>query len=125
VTHLPVGITVAGILIDFSLVQTSARASSTDGVTLGIGVFEEETVAQVQTPAVNMHDDWMWWQWIGAPGAATGSQVSTFEAIGGPIHVRAKRRVEELGSNLWCVPQASGTTTYDMRIRTSALMLMP
>jgi hypothetical protein len=121
----PPGVTVGGVLLDFNLVQTSARSSSTDGVTVGIIVTNEGTAAEVPRPTTDAHADWMWWQFIGAPGAAAGANESTFRAIGGPIRIRARRRMDELGMHLWMVVQPSGLTTYDWSHHSSTVLLMP
>ena len=124
-THLPVGSTIGGIMLDFGMVQLDTRASSTDGVALGIICVDEDTVAEVARPLPNEHSDWMWYQWLPAPGPAAGAQFSTAAALGGPIRIRSQRKCEELGSHLYLVAQTDGLTTYDFHVFTSTLVLLP
>jgi len=125
ITANPPGVTVGGILLDMGIVQTASRAASTDGIKIGIICVNEATAAEVARPVADAHADWMWYQWIPAPGAATGAQNSTFVSLGGPIHIRSRRRMDELGMNLFFVAQLVGTTTYDMTLETSTLLLLP
>ena len=67
----------------------------------------------------------MWWQFVGASQAASGAGYSTFDVLGGPIRVRSKRRMDEVGMRLWLVAQSSGTTTWDLQLSASTLLLMP
>lgn len=124
-TNAPPGSTVGGIMLDFVLVQTNARAASEDHVTLGIIVTNEVTAAEVPRPDTEPHADWLWWQQLPAPGAAAGASYSTAQVLGGPIRIRAKRRIQELGQHLWLVAVPTGLTTYSMTTATSTLMLMP
>jgi hypothetical protein len=121
----PPGVTVGGVLLDLSVVQTSARASSTDDLKFGIIVASEATAAQVPVPSAEPHADWMWYQSIPAPGAASGASFSTAQVLGGPIRIRARRRMDELGMHLWFAADSNGLTTYDMLISTSVLLIMP
>jgi len=121
----PPGVTVGGVLLDLSVVQTSARSSSTDGLAWGIIVTNEPTQAEVPRPIGEPHADWMAFGFIGAPGAATGANDTTFRSLGGPIRVASRRRMDELGMHLWLVFQLSGLTTYDLIYRSSTLLLMP
>ena len=124
-TNAPPGVTIGGVMLDYGVVQTSTRVSSTDGLNIGLIVTNEDVPAQVPTPAVDIHADWMWWQWLPAPGSASGASSSTFNSLGGPLRLKSRRRMQELGQRLWLVWQADGTTTYDVRFRTSTLLLMP
>jgi len=121
------GWTVGGVLLDFNLVQTSTRSSSDDGVTLGLIVASEETAAEVPLPndPQGAYADWIWRTFIGSPGAASGSSISTFQALGGPVRAKAMRRMDEVGMNLYLVAQSIGLTTYSLPYQSSALMIMP
>jgi hypothetical protein len=121
----PPGVTVGGILLDFTAVQTVSRASSTDSIQIGILVDSETTAAQVSRPATDKHSDWLWWQQIAIPGAAAGDSYSTANTIGGPIRIRSRRRMDEIGMRLWFVTELTGTTNVDLTVRTSVLLLMP
>jgi hypothetical protein len=121
----PPGVTVGGILLDLSVVQTAARASSTDGVTFGIIVTSEATSTEVPVPGNEQHADWLWYQFLAAPGAASGANYSTASVLGGPIRIRSRRRMDELGMHLWLASNLTGTTTYDLRLVTSTLLIMP
>ena len=121
----PPGVTVGGVLLDFVLTQTAARAAAGDGVYIGLIVTSEGTAGEVERPLTDLHADWMWWQFIGASQAASGAGYSTFDALGGPIRIRSKRRMDEVGMRLWLVAQSSGTTTWDLQLSASTLLLMP
>jgi hypothetical protein len=124
-TNAPPGVTIGGVLLDLSVVQTNARASSTDDLKFGIIVASESTAAQVPVPSAEPHADWMWYQSIPAPGAAAGASFSTAQALGGPIRIRARRRMDELGMRLWFVADSNGLTAYDLLVSTSVLLIMP
>ena len=121
----PPGVTVGGVLLDLSVVQTSARSSSTDGFMLGILVSTETTVSELPSPVGDPHADWMWYQYFAAPGAASGAQYSTASVQAGPIRIRARRRMDELGMHLYIVTALRGLTTYDLRLETSTLLILP
>ena len=121
----PPGVTVGGVLLDLSVVQTSARSSSTDGFMLGILVSTETTVSELPSPVGDPHADWMWYQYFAAPGAASGAQYSTASVQSGPIRIRARRRMDELGMHLYIVTALRGLTTYDLRLETSTLLILP
>jgi len=121
----PPGTTIGGILLDFTLVQTSTRASSSDRVVIGIIVTSEDTPAEVPRPLGDAHADWMWYQQLGAPGSASGASYSTMSVMGGPIRIRSRRRMDELGMHLWLVSESAGTTTYDLTAEVSVLLILP
>jgi len=122
--NLP-GITVGGVLLDLVFTQTNARATSDDGTMVGIIVAQEPTAAEVPRPDTERHADWMWYQWVPAPGAAAGASFSTFSSIGGPIRIRSRRKMQEVGERLWLVLQPVGLTTVDVTVSASTLLLMP
>jgi len=89
------------------------------------GIIEIATAAEVARPVAEPHADWMWYQSIPAPGAAAGASFSTAQALGGPIRIRARRRMDELGMRLWFVADSNGLTAYDLLVSTSVLLIMP
>jgi len=121
---LPLGTTIRGILLDFGMEVTTA-GDTTSGITLGVIALDQNVSTDVPTPVTQDHADWMWWQFIHFGTAAIGTRLGTFDALGGPIRMGASRRVEELGTTLWFVAQASGGVVVNARFRTSALMLLP
>jgi len=121
----PPGVTIGGILLDYTIVQTNARAAAEDGLFVGIIVTSEPTQLEVPRPIGEPHADWMWYQYIPAPGAAAGASVSTAVTLGGPLRLRAKRRMDEIGMHLWLVAQPQGLTTYDTQFVSSTLLMMP
>jgi len=121
----PPGLTIGGVLMDFTVTNTSARAADGDGVAIGLLVTSEETAADVQGPLTEPHIDWMWYQIIGAPGAADGDSISTFEARGGAIQVKSKRRMDEIGMRFYFVSELDGATTFNIKGTISTLLLMP
>ena len=123
-THLPVGSTIGGILLEWQSVQLIARASSTDHAVMGIICVDEATATETPSPVADPHADWMY-RVLVPTGAAAGTTYSTFEAMGGPVRVKAQRKCEELGSHLWLIVETVGTTTYDFTVETSVLMLLP
>jgi len=106
-------------------VQTNARAAAEDGLFVGIIVPSEPTQLEVPRPIGEPHADWMWYQYIPAPGAAAGASVSTAVTLGGPLRLRAKRRMDEIGMHLWLVAQPQGLTAYDTQFVSSTLLMMP
>jgi hypothetical protein len=125
VTSNPPGLTIGGVLLDFTVTNASGRAAAGDYLSFGLLVTSEEVPADVQGPITEPHVDWMWVQSIGAPGAAAGDSVSTFDAMGGPVRVRSKRRMDEIGMRFYLVAQLSGLTTFDFRGTISTLLLLP
>lgn len=124
--HLPVGITVRGIILDLGIEVTTASTSPTAGVTLGILRAETNVSTEVPMPELQPHVDWMWWQFIHTGTAAVGHRTSTWETHGGPLRLGAQRKIEELGTHLWFAIQTSGAgLIVDARIKTSVLMLLP
>jgi len=121
---LPLGTTLRGIMLDIGLEVTTA-GDTTSGITLGVIVLDQNVSTDVPTPVTQDHADWVWWQFIHTGTSATGTRYSTFDALGGPIRMGASRRVEELGTHLWMVAQASGGVVANARFRTSALLLLP
>jgi len=123
-TRLPLGSTIGGIRLDLTVVQNGALATPDDGLLLGIIAVNETVAGEVETPGADPHADWMWWQWIPAPGAAAGRR-NTWERGTGTIEVRSKRKLEELGTRLWIVGENVGVTTYDVNVYASTLILLP
>lgn len=124
--HLPVGITIRGILLDLCLENTAVSTSTTSGVTIGIIRAETNVSTDVPMPEVQPHLDWMWWQFIGFGTSPAGTLQTTFDTLGGPMRLGAQRKIEELGTNLWFCIQTSGAgLVVDARIKTSVLMLLP
>lgn len=122
---LPVGTTVRGIMVDFSIQAATASTSNTAGVTWGVITLDQNTSTEVPMPSLQPQADWMWWQFIGMPDAAAGDSETTFRALGGPLRLGASRRIEELGTHLWTCWQTEGAYTVDVRLRASALLLLP
>ena len=125
VSATPPGITIGGIMLDYSFTQEVTRAASTDALFFGIKVTDESTLADVDGPLAREHGDWLWYQMISFPGTAAGTTVGSSSTLGGPLRVRSKRRMDELQMSLVFVTEAIGTTTYSMRISSSTLLLLP
>ena len=125
VTATPPGITVGGILLEYSITQEVTRAASTDALFMGIRVAQEATLSTIDGPVSQEHHDWLWYQMISFPNTTAGLSVGTADSIAGPIRIRAKRRMDEIGMSLVIVFEAVGTTTYSARISTSTLVIMP
>jgi hypothetical protein len=127
ITSIEPGCTIGGVLLDFNVVQTNGRAAPEDGFHLGIIVEHSDPASGVPRPAptAGLHADWMWLQWIGSPGLATGATTGTFPALGGPIRVRSMRRMDEVGMNLFLVGQSRGLTAHTVTGTASTLLLMP
>jgi hypothetical protein len=127
ITSIEPGCTVGGVLLDFQVVQTNGRAAPGDGFNLGVIVEHSDPAAGVPMPATTagLHADWMWMQWIGSPGLAADSSTGTFEVLGGPIRIRAMRRMDEVGMNLFLALQSTGLTAYRVTGTVSTLLLMP
>jgi len=119
------GTTVGGIMLDYSITQEVTRAASTDALFMGIRVFQEATLSSVDGPLAEQHDDWLWYQMISFPNVTAGLTSSTSDVLGGPLRIRAKRRMDEMGMRLGLVFEAIGSTTYSCRISSSTLLLLP
>jgi len=122
------GTTIGGILLDYSIRQeTEASGANTDALFMGIRVVQEATLSAVDGPLAEQHDDWMWYQMFNgsASGATDKLTHSSCDALGGPVHIRAKRRMDELGMRLVVVFEAVGSSTYSVRLSTSTLLLLP
>ena len=125
--HLPPGATIGGILLDYTATRATAGTDpATSQLQLGI-ICQDETVSgEVERPLDDPHADWMWQQQISFPAVAVDTTVSTFDSLGGPIRIRAKRRCEELGMHLWLVSQGWDIApTFDLAIFSSVLLILP
>lgn len=120
----PPGLTVGGVLLDLVVTQTSARAADGDHAALGLIVTSETVLGEVEAPLADPHADWMWYQMFGAHGAI-GDTRDTFDSLGGPIRIRSKRRMDEIGMNLFLSTQLSGLTTFQITGIASVLLLLP
>jgi len=125
ITANPPGLTIGGVILDFTITMDDALAAPGEFVTYGLLVSNEETAADVQGPLTEPHVDWMWYQSIGAPGAAAGDAFDTFQARGGPVQVRSKRKMDEIGMRFYIVLEQSGLTGMTMTGTVSTLLLLP
>ena len=123
-TRLPVGTTVAGLLVQFATTQLIDKVSSTDTITMGIGLFDETTATETPDPLDSPHSDWMWRLQMGHEAGADASQ-STFTSLGGPIRVKAMRKVSELNVRPWFIVRLAGNTTVDISYDISLMLLLP
>jgi len=119
------GTTIGGIMLDYSITQEVTRNASTDALFMGIMITQEATLSTVDGPLAEQHHDWMWYEMISFPGTTAGTSVGTASTLGGPLRIRAKRRMDELGMGLTLVFEAVGATTYSARISSSTLLLLP
>jgi len=126
-THLPVGLTIGGIMLDFSVARVIAGTDAASSqLHFGVICVDEDVEGEVQRPLTDPHADWLWWQQISFPVVAVGTQVSTWDTAGGPLRMRARRKCEELGSHLWIVFQGYDIApTFDIQFTSSVLMLLP
>jgi len=119
------GTTIGGILLDYSITQEDTRAASTDALFMGIRVVQEATLSTVDGPLTEQHADWLWYEMISFTAPTAGLSQGTTTSLGGPLRIRAKRRMDEMGMRLAIVFEAVGTTTYSARISSSTLLLLP
>jgi len=127
VTAIPPGMTIGGILLDYQFRQeTEASAANTDALFMGIRVSQEATLSEIDSPLAEQHHDWMWYQMFN--GSATGATDklthSSSSDLGGPLRIRSKRRIDEVGMRLTITFVAVGASTYSTRISSSVLLLM-
>jgi len=121
-------VTVGGILLDYGITQeTEAGAASTDALFMGIKVVQEATLTTVDGPLAEQHQDWMWYQmFLGSTTGATDAlRYTSADTLGGPLRIRAKRRMDEIGMRLVICFEAVGASTYSVRISSSVLLIMP
>jgi len=128
ITAIPPGLTIGGILLDYQVRQeTEASGANTDALFMGIRVIQEATLSTVDGPLAEQHHDWMWYQMFN--GSATGATDklthSSSSDVGGPLRIRSRRRMDEIGMRLAIVFEAVGASTYSVRISSSVLVLMP
>lgn len=123
---LPPGITVGGVLLDLAVTRQGASVVENAGLHMGIIATNETTEAQVPRPLTDLHADWMWWEMIALPSLNDDVVTSSWETRGGPISIKARRRLDEIGMRLWVVFQASNASgDYSVRYTSSALMILP
>jgi len=125
ITATPPGVTVGGLLLDYSITQEDTRAASTDALFMGIRVAQEATLSTIDGPLAEQHADWLWYEMVSFSAPTAGLSVGTVASLGGPLRIRAKRRMDEIGMTLVIVFEAVGTTTYSARISSSTLLIMP
>jgi len=128
ITAIPPGLTIGGILLDYQIRQeTEASGANTDALFMGIRVIQEATLSAVDGPLAEQHHDWMWYQMFNgsASGATDKLTHSSADALGGPLRIRARRRMDEIGMRLAIVFEAIGSSTYSVRISSSVLVIMP
>lgn len=123
---LPPGITVGGVLLDLAATRQGASVVENTGLHVGIIATNEVTEAQVPRPLTDLHADWMWWGMISFPSLNDDVVTSSWDVRGGPLQIRAKRRLDEIGMRLWVVFQASNASgDYSVRYTSSTLMILP
>jgi len=125
--HLPVGVTIGGILLDAVFRRADAATDpATSQLQFGVIVAQEPDQAEVPRPLTEPHADWMWTQMVGFPASSAGELVSTFQVLGGPIRIRSRRKAEELGEHLWLVLQGYDIApTFDVQVFASVLLILP
>jgi hypothetical protein len=125
-TATPPGITIGGVMLDYHILQQTAGAGDTDALVMGLRVSQEATLSSIDGPLTEQHHDWMWYQTFGGRAAAADGPVySSALALGGPLRLRSKRRMDEIGMRLTLSFEAVGTATYSARIVSSVLVIMP
>ncbi len=126
-THLPVGVTIGGILLDFTASRVTAGTNvTTSQLMIAIICVDESDPTDVERPLDHPHADWMWYQTVSFPAVAAGTSVSTFQSIGGPLRIRARRKCQELGSHLFIVAQGFDIApTFDFSYTSSVLLMLP
>ena len=122
-TRLPVGTTIGGILVQWQDSQLIARVGTTDHLTFGIGLFDETTAAEVPLPRSEPHANWMWRLQVPSDGGTNTGSSTKFQ--GGPVRVKAMRRIEALNQRPWFVVENFGSTTYDVAYDISMLLILP
>ena len=125
VTANPPGVTVGGVIMDFTVSNPRALAEPTAGVQVGLLVTSEGTQASVERPITNAHADWMWIQELNSGGTGANTVASTFDTGSGPYRVRSKRRMDEIGMNFWMVFENTGADLFTVRSNVSTLLIMP
>lgn len=126
-THLPPGVTVGGVLLDFAFARaTAATDDATSQLQVGVIVDTAPAPADVPRPLDLPHADWMWQQMIAFPAPTAGALTSTFDRLGGPIRIKARRRVEEINQDLFLVLQGYDIApTFNVQVFASVLLLLP
>ena len=123
-TVVPPGSTVGGILLDFGLEVTTAPTTGGAGFYIGILVTSETVPGEVESPFTDPHADWMWYQFVSLAGSAVGDRLSTFDVMGGPIRIRSKRRMEEVGQRFYLIVEPFDVE-FDARFVASSLLILP
>jgi len=123
-TRLPVGTTIGGIIFQWQHTQLITRVGSTDHMTIGIGTFDETTAAETPAPESAPHADWMW-RYLLPSSSASGATGSSTGFLGGPVRLKAQRKISELGVRPWLVAENFGSTTYDLWYDVALLLLLP
>lgn len=136
------GCTVAAVHVDYSflITQTANQPINTEeGVTWGIisGGYSVDPGDNNQPPSTltQPHEDWQWWEHTPFQPTSSNSQAAT-TSVGrgsGPILVRSKRKLDELGSDVFVVaefddgvvPPAITSMDLTATFITSCLLLLP
>lgn len=126
-THLPPGVTIGGVLLDMAFSRAAAATDpATSQLQVGVLVDAAPAPADVPRPLDQPHADWMWQQMIAFPSPSVGANTSTFDRLGGPIRIKARRRCEEINQDLFLVLQGYDIApTFNVQIFASVLLLLP
>ena len=121
--QFPVGSTCAGFIIDIGAVGVTDDAAGTGLHTFGAGVIVgPASLDNIDAdPSVNMHLDWMWWEyfhWNQRAGDNGGIQVHR--------RIKSMRKLGELNQDVMMFVNgvtSAGAISYNFS--TSLLMLLP
>lgn len=143
--NMPIpGMSIATIHVDYSILVTlspSREIPPSTGLRWGLiaGGYNDSAGPNLPpSPLVQPHEDWMWWEntYVTPAGSGTSTQATSTGLAGrgdGPLIVRSRRKLDELGDSLFFVTAASGFGTppaseddeFSYSFTFSTLLLMP
>ncbi len=122
IAKLDPGTTLGGIRGSFTVGPATTPAAGTlDSLLVAIGVFPD-TVDNVDIDPALLHLDWLYYNRIawGPFGNGALSFPMRFE-----LEVRAMRKLDEIGNDIFMSAAASAAGTVDIVVQTSSLLLLP
>lgn len=138
------GCTVGGVHVDYSFFLSQSPSSqpvNTEEAVIwgliagGYSVPGGPFGNQPPEPLAQPHEDWMWWECTPFSPLPSGSGQAT-TSIGrgsGPLMVKSRRKLDELGDDIFLVAQVDptvippGVTSMEITVtfKTSTLLLLP
>ena len=125
VTALPPGLTLGGVIVDFTFRRAATSTTTESGVHWGIIVIPSGDLT-APNPSTELHADWLWLETTYFDNDAATAHVGSSSDGLGPRRVKAMRRLDEIGMVpfLTAIP-AVASETISAHFHLSSLLILP